>query len=634
MSKYTRVTCNLKPVNTRHETLEGKDYLVVPCSMLTEGVHAGSDGPLYYPKEQLAKTPAAWNHKPVTLYHPSEGTSACDPEVIERQKMGLTMKSHYDQKLGGEAWLDEGKLRKSTEGAAVLNAINEGKPVEVSTGLWYDPIETPGEWNGEKYNAIVSNIRPDHLAILYGQVGACSIADGAGLLVNKDGELSFEDRKEQIRGLMKAPSSEYSMCSEDGYCYVCDIFSDHAIVEKKNKVYKVAYTVRKGKVALLGEPEEVRKVTSYVAANSLNLNEDSQGPLKFVKPHEGELSEIVRRQQFSSTLQKHYKGITQEGDWGGWTTELFANYAVFKKDGKTWQLPYTYDDDQIKFGADPEDVSEQVKITDYRNKNNSPLGGTTDPPQTFNKDTSMVKRLVIEGVPEAKLQALLQNAIHMGAHGLIHEPETAVTPHKDGTNSDTQTRTFAGGARKKEVDSMISSGAATEGQRTMLESMPDDHFASIKAFATKGAVQPIVPYTYEGIGDRSNAPHGTHNVQTPQDLEAYLKTQPPVIADIVRNHLSQQTALRSKLVGVLTNRAPNLNPEWIKKASNKELQNMVNLLTEQKPTVNYGGQADVPMFLDSPTTQGGNTTTNAQQGLVENMEILSLPNWNADAVAG
>jgi hypothetical protein len=67
----------------------------------------------------------------------------------------------------------------------VLDKLDKGEMVEISTGLFTDNIPESGVWNGEAYTAVARNYRPDHLAILPDQKGSCSIADGAGLLRNK-----------------------------------------------------------------------------------------------------------------------------------------------------------------------------------------------------------------------------------------------------------------------------------------------------------------------------------------------------------------------------------------------------------------------------------------------------------------
>ena len=70
----------------------------------------------------------------------------------------------------------------------ILVALQSGKMLEQSTGLFADLEEKEGEFDGQKYKWIARNIRPDHVAILPHEEGACSIADGCGTpRVNQSG---------------------------------------------------------------------------------------------------------------------------------------------------------------------------------------------------------------------------------------------------------------------------------------------------------------------------------------------------------------------------------------------------------------------------------------------------------------
>ena len=100
---------------TRFDTMEGKQFLVAPMVMLTEGVHAGSGGPLYYSKNELNDCPQAWNHKPVVVYHPEangEGVSACDPIILSNRKVGVIMNAKTEEITINEIKVDAD--RKST----------------------------------------------------------------------------------------------------------------------------------------------------------------------------------------------------------------------------------------------------------------------------------------------------------------------------------------------------------------------------------------------------------------------------------------------------------------------------------------------------------------------------------------
>jgi hypothetical protein len=608
---YTKVTMNLVGAQKRYETLEGKQYLVVPTVMLTEGVHAGSKGPLFYSKNQLSKNPVVWNHKPVVIYHPTlngEGVTACDPNIVESQKVGTLFNTGWDGRLKTESWLDEEKLKRLDN--RVLEAIQNGQMVEVSTGLYHDLDDTPGEFNGKKYTAVVTNIQPDHLAILPDEKGACSIADGAGLLRNADGgEMSLDDIRSLAQSVLR-PERDKPYVSD--YCYVCEVYPKYFVYERDGTYYKVGYKVKNGKMTLDGEPEEVRKVTSYTTVNGRSLaratqNEDVQGPVKSLvlpKPSADQLSSVMKHQQMQSALVKKYSGIQQDGDWGGWVTDLYANFVVYSKDGKNYRLPYTYDDDMIRFDGEAEEVD---RVSEYRTRTNTPIDGTCSPyssqePNTVNTAT----------------RPATTNVMHQGTSQMIHDATHHDAHETDPAKGDSQQRTSAGGARKDSVDKMIGGGHAKEEDRKFLMDLPDDHFAKVSSWVLKGATEPIVPYTYDGIGDRSNA----HTANSQQDIEKYLQGLPPVMQGMVRNGLASYEAEKRKLVKAITsNKRNRFSEAWLMQIQDMEqLRGMADLATGgmQQPTNNYGGQADVPMFMN---------------GQVQNVaggeeEILPIPTMN------
>lgn len=286
------LTVNLVAAKTRVDTLEGRGYTVVPMVLLTEGVHAGSSGPLLYNSDELGKTPAVWNHKPVVLYHPElngEGISACDPAILNNRKIGIMFNTKYEKgRLLSEAWVDMDRCKTVDE--RVFNAINNGEMMELSTGLFCDLDSEPGEFTRndaaktkEKYVGIARNFRPDHLAVLPDKVGACSIADGAGFLRNErkdpawaglrilankmglgrllENEMSFSN----IEGALCALLQKRLNTSQTGpWPYVADVYDNFFIYEYDGKLFRLAYTTADDGVSL-GEdaPVEVRRVSEY-----------------------------------------------------------------------------------------------------------------------------------------------------------------------------------------------------------------------------------------------------------------------------------------------------------------------------------------------------------------------------------
>lgn len=183
-----QVVANLSG-KVRRVLWDGRSWLVAPASMLVEGVLNGSQGPLFYPDEEIRKSPDDWNGMPITLGHPTDAAgrhvSARRRDVLERMQLGTVFEANHNGKLVSEAWFDEDRTRRLAP--PVLASLTEGRPLELSTGLFTrnEPAPAGSTHNGKPYTHVARNYRPDHLAVLVGQKGACSIADGCGVLVNE-----------------------------------------------------------------------------------------------------------------------------------------------------------------------------------------------------------------------------------------------------------------------------------------------------------------------------------------------------------------------------------------------------------------------------------------------------------------
>lgn len=284
MKMFSRLTCNLLPSGCRLDTLEGREFTVVPMIILTEGVHQGSNGPLYYPKDELSKTPVVWNHKPIVVYHPTmngEGISACDPVIINSRKVGIMMNTKFEGgRLKSEAWLEKERANKVDE--RIMTAVDAKEMMELSTGVFIDVEDTSGKWKGEEYQGIARNYRPDHLALLPDQIGACSVADGAGFCRNQkkggtvrgtlhhllekiglvENELSFSDIGQE---LMTEINEKLNPSGSDAYrCWVIDIYSNFVVFSMNDSLWRIGYTSDDTGVTLTDEaPVEVFRVTEY-----------------------------------------------------------------------------------------------------------------------------------------------------------------------------------------------------------------------------------------------------------------------------------------------------------------------------------------------------------------------------------
>lgn len=174
--------------------LRGQEHIVAPCSMIVEGVlhSSNADHPALALASEFGAIPQGWDGRPVVYNHPVEdgnAVSANRPAGWESEVVGQIFNTRLDDKtLNAELWLDSSRTPQ-----IVIDGLKEGKEFEVSTGLFALSDETAGIHGGKSYTTIWRNIVPDHLAILEpGLIGACSIADGAGLRANGAKEPTFE----------------------------------------------------------------------------------------------------------------------------------------------------------------------------------------------------------------------------------------------------------------------------------------------------------------------------------------------------------------------------------------------------------------------------------------------------------
>lgn len=282
---YQVITTNVKPL-VRNDTMQDREWVVVPMVMIVEGVLNGNYGPIYYPFEEMSVIPAIWNHKPVVVYHP-EGSeangSACTKEELDARSIGVIMNAEAKEgKLLAEAWLDPDRIE--TVDSRIMEAIKNETVLELSTGLFMDIEEVSGEYNGVEYKGIARNFRPDHLAVLPDVEGACSVSDGAGFIrLNMKfanamvmNEVSFEDVRSQLQ--MKIREG----MADDEWAYVENVFDKKFVYEKNNKLYQQDYTKDGDEVKLVGVPVEVIRVISYEMVKNTNMKGSSMEKEKVV----------------------------------------------------------------------------------------------------------------------------------------------------------------------------------------------------------------------------------------------------------------------------------------------------------------------------------------------------------------
>lgn len=168
---------------TKILTHEGKQVMSVPVVAIVEGVL----NDYYVPADEFGKFVNSWEGIPVPVDHPQVNgihVSANLPDILSSRNIGRFHNVDIvDNKLKGEMWIfvDDAKSKGFSE---VINRLEKGEKIEVSTAYFADTESTNGNFNGVSYSGIHRNLRPDHLAILPDDIGACSVEQGCGTFQN------------------------------------------------------------------------------------------------------------------------------------------------------------------------------------------------------------------------------------------------------------------------------------------------------------------------------------------------------------------------------------------------------------------------------------------------------------------
>jgi len=369
-----RVIANtVGPVRT--EKLEGRDHWVAPMVMLVEGVVCGSNGPLYYPRNELNAKPSAWNHMPIVVYHPEydgQPISARSPDILNKMKIGVVLNAGCKveiingmelAKLTAEAWIDKERAGKIDQ--RVVNAITTNNAMEVSTGLSAQ-FGLGGTWNERQYIATVQNMEPDHLAILPDQVGACSLADGAGLLVNQE-----EIKRSFVY------NSGWTQAKRDA-----TPLADFGDPDKR------AYPVETQKdledaARLIGHsdrPEYVKKRLIAIAKRkNLAL------PASWVQ---NEQSYSARSGAVRTAVYDQFNGDV-------YLEDVYEDFAIIEKDGGLWKVPYTIDAGVATLGTQLDSV---LLVSEYRTADGTFVGNASTATKNRKEDKLVDKKKVIDAL--------------------------------------------------------------------------------------------------------------------------------------------------------------------------------------------------------------------------------------------
>lgn len=244
---------NIQTSELSYLMFEDQLHLVGPCIMLGEGTWHGSGGEITYSEDVLAQNIQAWNHKPILVNHPSNGTSGCEVPVINKSKIGTIQNTMIqDGKLKSDLYINVKRCKEIAP--QILQTVQNKEMLEVSTGLF-------GTIDNDRN---LTSIIPDHLAILPNSTGAYSIEDGAGFpRFNKSGKWGMNDI---INQMYKNPN--LLQFSNSRGIYLEDLSNDWVVFSFYNyesdeeETYKFKYATNKNgvKLDITSASKVIRKV--------------------------------------------------------------------------------------------------------------------------------------------------------------------------------------------------------------------------------------------------------------------------------------------------------------------------------------------------------------------------------------
>ena len=167
----------------RRERRDGRDYIIVPSATMPDGIVMNRTR---YSADEIAKAFGSLENTPAPLGHPTiEGSfvSAKDPEGLARGWIGAWNRNvrRENGRVLVDKVIDVATANQLDGGKTVLEAIEKGEPIHSSTGLYAILTAVTDD---ENVDWEASDIVFDHDAILIGEDGAATPAQGVGLMVN------------------------------------------------------------------------------------------------------------------------------------------------------------------------------------------------------------------------------------------------------------------------------------------------------------------------------------------------------------------------------------------------------------------------------------------------------------------
>lgn len=318
----------------RRETMWERTYIVANATLIVPGVLSGSEGSLLYPPAEIRKNYSDWDGMPILRNHPdraSGSSSGRTPAVYAAQGMGYVFNTTVGDggRLKSELWFDEERLKRLDN--KLYQRVLKGEKIELSTGLYTDnePAHNGANHNGKPYTHIAKNYRPDHLAVLPNQVGACSLADGCGVHNAAIKVVNCDSTKKP--GPCPTSAAEAQQAS--------DLKSKSVIAKKGGLVTSPASIIAQR----AGSAGAAASMTpEIIGARATDKSKGAKIMSKKVST-KNETSYDELREKLSQAIRERYGFVgmfDSPTSTGLWVQDVFEDHFVYSYNSKSYKLGY------------------------------------------------------------------------------------------------------------------------------------------------------------------------------------------------------------------------------------------------------------------------------------------------------
>lgn len=187
----TRNSVTINKDMVSRQNIRKKEHIIVKSvtHMISDAVMNG----IYYPESEVKALATNIGTARVTMpaSHPTgengEFISASDPWALTSNFIGAYAFNFSIQgdRLISDVAIDPLFASTSDDGKTVMNAIENGTPIDISTGFYLNVEDKEGFGkDGEPFEMIASNLHIDHSAFLPNEIGAKNQTEGVGLHTN------------------------------------------------------------------------------------------------------------------------------------------------------------------------------------------------------------------------------------------------------------------------------------------------------------------------------------------------------------------------------------------------------------------------------------------------------------------